>query len=391
MKDIQIPVGFIPLVDAAPLIVAQEMGFAAEERLSLELRRAPSWSSIRDMLRYGRVDAAHMLSPVPVAGALGLGGAGAPLCALSVLSVNGHTIGVSADLAERIRDQGHDFGFDDARAAGQALIAAAGGPLRVGVPFPFSMHAELVYYWLSSLGMAVQRDVTIHTVPPPLMADAMRSGEIDAFCVGEPWGSQAVETGVATLLLPGAAIWAFAPEKVLAARTDWAETETDLVGRLIRAVWRAGAWLARPESRTLAAEILSRPAYLDLPADLLERALSGRLVISGRGEERSVARFLEFHHGAANFPWRSQAEWIGTRMALRHGLDPVQAGRAARAVFRSDLYRAALARVSPALPGASSKVEGSLERDTHVASQSGKLILCRDTFFDGRFFEPASD
>ena len=146
MKDIQIPVGFIPLVDAAPLIVAQEMGFAAEERLSLELRRAPSWSSIRDMLRYGRVDAAHMLSPVPVAGALGLGGAGAPLCALSVLSVNGHTIGVSADLAERIRDQGHDFGFDDARAAGQALIAAAGGPLRVGVPFPFSMHAELLSY-----------------------------------------------------------------------------------------------------------------------------------------------------------------------------------------------------------------------------------------------------
>ena len=104
MKDIQIPVGFIPLVDAAPLIVAQEMGFAAEERLSLELRRAPSWSSIRDMLRYGRVDAAHMLSPVPVAGALGLGGAGAPLCALSVLSVNGHTIGVSADR------RGHGYG-----------------------------------------------------------------------------------------------------------------------------------------------------------------------------------------------------------------------------------------------------------------------------------------
>lgn len=91
-------VGFLPLVDAAPLIVAHEMGFAAEEGIALDLRRAPSWSSVRDMLSFGQVEAAHMLAPVPVATALGLGGNGTPLSAVSVLSVNGDIIGVSNDL-----------------------------------------------------------------------------------------------------------------------------------------------------------------------------------------------------------------------------------------------------------------------------------------------------
>jgi len=390
MKAATLSVGFIPLVDAAPLIIAQEMGFAAEEGIALELRRAPSWSSLRDMLSYGHVDAAHMLAPVPVAAALGIGGAGVALSAVSVLSVNGNVIGVSRDLSDRLRDVGHDFAFDDARAAGEALIAATPGRLRIGVPFPFSMHAELVYYWLSALGLPAPQSVDIRTVPPPLMAEAMDAGEIDAFCVGEPWGSKAVETGVGELLLPGSAIWAFAPEKVLAVRDAWATAEPALVARLIRAVWRAGRWLADPASRMLTAELLSRGAYLDLAPEIIDRALTGRLVISSRGEMREVPRFVEFHAGAATFPWRSQAEWIGLQMAARLGLDRAGAARAAQAVFRADLHREALAGTPADLPGASSKVEGGLALDTPVASEAGRLILARDAFFDGRVFDPGA-
>lgn len=389
MRSAALSVGFIPLVDAAPLIVAQEMGFAAEEGITLDLRRAPSWSALRDLLSFGMVDAAHMLSPVPVAMAIGLGGGGAALEAVSVLSVNGNVIGVSRDLEQRLRDQGHDFAFNDAHKAGNALIAAANTPLRIGVPFPFSMHAELVFYWLSALGLPAPQNLDIRTIPPPLMADAMKAGEVDAFCVGEPWGSQAVETGVGALLLPCSAIWAFAPEKVLACRADWVSNEAALRDRLIRAVWRAGRWLADPNSRTLAAELLSRPGYLDLPADILERALTGNMVITPKGEMRHVPEFVEFHAGAATFPWRSQAEWIGQQLAARTGLDRNRAADAARAVFRSDVHRAALAATTADLPGASAKIEGALQLETPVASESGRVILRKDAFFDGRQFEPS--
>ncbi|MEO9649301.1 MAG: CmpA/NrtA family ABC transporter substrate-binding protein [Roseobacter sp.] len=388
MRRAALSVGFIPLVDAAPVIVAQEMGFAAEEGISLDLRRAPSWSSLRDMISFGQVDAAHMLSTLPVATAMGLGGISTSLAAVSVLSMNGNVIGVSREIETRLRQNGYRFDFQDARAAGKALLNVSPKTLRIGVPFPFSMHAELVHYWLSTVDKAQGESIQIRTVPPPLMTEAIEAGEIDAFCVGEPWGSRTVDKGVGALLLPGTAIWAFSPEKVLAVRREWAETEQSLLNRLIRATWRAGRWLAKDGSNLLATELLSRPEYLDLPPEIIERSLSGRLVISAGGEERYTPRFVEFSHGAASFPWRSQAEWIGQQLASRTGSDPTAARATASSVFRSDLFRMALDGTDADLPGASSKLEGSLEHDTSVASAGGQMILYKDRFFDGRIFEP---
>ena len=390
MTPLKLSVGYMPLVDAAPLIVAQEMGFAAEEGLELDLKRAPSWSSLRDMLSFGQVDAAHMLSPVPVAAALGLGSAPVALAAVSVLSVGGNVIGVNRRLEAKLREAGHSFSFDSPMEAGAALRIASDATLRIGVPFPFSMHAELVYYWLKALGMDQTVSLDIRTVPPPLMADAIGKDEIDAFCVGEPWGSQAVEAGDAALLLPASSIWGFAPEKVLAVREDWANTEHALTQRLIRAVWKAGRWLDQDGSGLLAAELITRPGYLDVRSDIVERSLTGSLTISSRGEIRKCDRFLEFHQGAANFPWRSQAQWIARQLAIRSGLDPDQAEKAASSVFRPDLFRSALHGMASDLPGASSKLEGSLVEDTAVASAAGHVILHRDAFFDGRIFEPIS-
>ncbi|WP_116130834.1 ABC transporter substrate-binding protein [Tropicimonas sp. IMCC34043] len=388
MRATTLDIGFVPLIDAAPLIAAQEMGFAAEEGLSLTLRRAPSWASARDALTFGQVDAAHMLAPIPVSMALGLGGGGAGLEAISVLSVNGTVVGVSTDLAARMRAAGHPFDFADATAAGRALIAAGEGPLRIGVPFPFSMHAELVFYWLSSLGHPSPQSLIVRTVPPSLMADAIRAGEIDAFCVGEPWGSKVVESGMGQLLLPGAAVWAFAPEKVLATRSGWAASEPELSGRLIRAVWRAGRWLDDAGERSLASELLARREYLDVSPELIERAMSGQLAISPMGETRRVHRFIGFHDGAVSLPWRSQAAWIGGQIAARMGLDRDRAMRDAAAVFRSDLHRAALASTGSDLPAASVRIEGALTADTRApSSRGGEIKLCRDVFFDGRRFD----
>ena len=387
MKTVNISAAFMPLVDAAPLIVAQEMGFAETEGISLGLIAAPSWSSVRDMLAFGRVDAAHLLSPVPVAMALGLGGVSTPISAVSILSANGNVLGVGRALEETLRVSGYGFDFSDPVKAAAALSDVRKGPITFGVPFPFSMHVELLRYWCAHTELG-EDGIDIRTVPPPLMAEALAAGDIDAFCVGEPWGSVAVDRGLGALLLPGKAIWQFAPEKVLAVRTDWAETEPDLLGRLMRAVWRAGRWLGRPESRSTAGEILSRKAYLDVSAELIDRALSGHLTVSGSGEQRQVAHFVEFHAGAATFPWRSQAKWIARHLQMRHGIgDEVSLAQAA-SVFRSDLHRRHLNSTGADLPGASEKVEGAIRHATAVASMKGGISLLPDAFFDGKIFDP---
>ncbi len=387
MNSKTLKIGFVPLVDAAPLIVAHEIAFAEEEGLSLDLKRAPSWSTLRDWVAMEQIDAAHMLSPVPVATALGLGGVAVRLNALNVLSVNGNVIGVSRDLSARMRAHGFAFDFADADAAGRALMNATEGRLRIGVPFPFSMHAELLFYWLGSLGLQTPQGLDVRTVPPPLMADAMAAGEIDAFCVGEPWGSISVENGVGDLVLPGRAIWASAPEKVLAVRETWVDEQPEIAHRLVRAVWRAGRWLSHAGNRAIAAEILSAHGYLNVSSEILDRSLSGQFSISPQGDLRSCEGFVEFFRGAAGFPWRSQAAWIAHRLAERTGLDRSAAKAAGAQVFRTDIYRQALSRLHVDLPGASEKVEGAILAPTEVASASGTLILAPDQFFDARVFD----
>lgn len=377
--------GFVPLLDAAPLIIADALGFAEEEGLHLDLIAAPSWAALRDMLAMGQVDAAQMLAPIPVAMALGLARGSARFEALSVLNLNGNVIGVSADLAVKMRRAGYDFDFQDARAAGRALIAAK-PRLRIGVPFAFSMHVELLHYWIGAIGADLAA-LDIRTVPPPLMAEALASDEIDAFCVGEPWGSVAVQTGAGCLLLPGKAIWTSAPEKVLAARCTWADANPSIAGAVLRAVWRAGRWLSLPANHALASELLTAPNRLAVSAEVVERGLTGRLLVSPDGTERQTPRFIEFHAGAANFPWRSQAAWIGAGLARRNGLDVAAAVATAATVFRADVYRLHLQDLDADLPGASERQEGALAVPTAIATARGPLILPADRFFDARIFD----
>ncbi|MES2435956.1 MAG: CmpA/NrtA family ABC transporter substrate-binding protein [Pseudomonadota bacterium] len=386
--SVTLRLGYVPLLDAAPLIIAEALGFAEEEGLSLDLHTAPSWAALRDMLVVDQVDAAQMLAPVPVAMALGLGRGPVRFEALCVLNLNGNVIGISNALATTMAQAGYEFDFSDARAAGSALLAAA-PVLRIGVPYAFSMHHELLHYWLRASGAAAAQ-LDIRTVPPPRMAEALQAGEIDLFCVGEPWGSVAVENGSGTLLLPTSALWARAPEKVLATRVGWAEAEPALAGPLLRAVWRAGRWLARSENHIIAAELLTAQSRIGVSAELIERALTGRIVTAPNGREHLTPQLIEFFEGAAGFPWRSQAAWIGASLARRHGLDVVEAAGAAADVFRSDLYRLHLRPAGAILPGASEKLEGALAQATAVPAERGELILPADRFFDARIFDPTA-
>jgi ABC-type nitrate/sulfonate/bicarbonate transport system substrate-binding protein len=383
--SVTLRLGYVPLLDAAPVIIAEALGFAEEEGLTLDLHTAPSWAALRDMLAVGQVDAAQMLAPVPVAMALGLGRGPVRFEALCVLNLNGNVIGISNALAAMMASAGYGFDFGDAAAAGRALLAAAPN-LRIGVPYTFSMHRELLQYWLAASGASAAQ-LDIRTVPPPRMAEALQADEIDLFCVGEPWGSVAVENGSGTLLLPTSALWARAPEKVLATRAGWAEAEPALAGALLRALWRAGRWLGRAENHIIAAEMLTAQGRIAVSAELVERALSGRILTAPDGTEHLTPKLISFFEGAAGFPWRSQAAWIGASLAGRHGLDVAEAADAAADVFRSDLYRLHLRPAGAILPGASEKLEGALAQPTAVPAERGQLILPADRFFDARIFD----
>ena len=136
-------------------------------------------------------------------------------------------------------------------------------------------------------------------------------------------------------------------------RHDWAEDNPDPTARLMRACWRACKWLAKHENRLSTAEILAMPDYLDVPAEVIERSLTGDMVISRRGEMRHVPGYLEFFAGAATYPWASQAALTASRLAARTGLDREPAMAAARAICRTDLYRRNLREAGAELPGAS--------------------------------------
>jgi NitT/TauT family transport system ATP-binding protein len=283
----------------------------------------------------------------------------------------------------------------DPRAVGEALAVvarerkAAGRPLRFGVVHRYSSHNYMLRYWLAACGVRPDADVEISTVAPPFCADALEAGEVDGICVGEPWNSVAVERGAGRIVLASAQIWRRGVEKVLALRESVMEEKREAAEALIRALIAAGRHFVDPANWEANAAILARPEYLDGSAELIRRAISDRLLLARGGEAVHYPDFMFQYREAANFPWVSQAEWLYTQMIRWEHADfsPDEAARAAR-VFRPDVYRAALLGTSEPLPGASSKVEGSLAGLTAVGTQQGTMTLENNRFFDGIAFDP---
>ncbi|MGX7894499.1 ABC transporter substrate-binding protein [Tsuneonella sp. HG222] len=385
-------IGFLPLVDACLPILAHEHGFAEEEGLALTFQRDVSWATVLDRLLYGHSDAAHLIAPLAIATTLGRGRPAQPLSCPFVLGLNGNAITMSLDLAAKVAEPGK---LSDPIRLGAALAEeawarkAAGRKLRFGVVHRHSSHNYMLRYWLAGCGIRPDEDVEIATVAPPFVADAMESGEIDGACVGEPWNSAAVARGVGVIVLATAQIWRRGVEKVLALRTPVLEARRPAVEALIRAMRKAGAQFVDPANWDANAEILSRPQYIGADRQLILGAISDRLVLVRGAEPVPYPDFMFQYREAANFPWVSQAEWLYTQLLRWERLDysPTDAAAAAR-VFRPDVYRSALAGTLAPLPGASSKVEGSLAFTTGISTQQGSMVLENNTFFDGRSFDP---
>jgi NitT/TauT family transport system ATP-binding protein len=386
-------IGFVPLVDACLPILAREHGFAEDEGVSLDFVKDMSWATVLDRLLYGHSDAAHLVAPLAIATTLGRGRPAQPLAVPFVLGLNGNAITLRSDLAAQVAPAGQ---LGDPAAVGAALkrIAdarvAAGNPLRFGVVHRYSSHNYMLRYWLAACGIRPDHDVEISTVPPPFCADALEAEEVDGICVGEPWNSVAVERGVGQIVLATAQVWRRGVEKVLALREPVLEEKREAVVLLIRAMVRAGRHFVDPANWDVNAGILARQKYLDGNPDLIKRAIADRLLLSQGGKVVPYPDFMFQNREAANFPWVSQAAWLYSQMVRWDGLeyDSADAAKAAR-VFRPDVYRAALAGTGEPLPGANSKVEGSIGQTTAVGTQQGKITLESNRFFDGKVFDPS--
>src|SRR5271163_3198291 len=342
-------IGFIPLVDASALIVAVDKGFCAAEGLDVTLVREVSWSNVRDKLNIGLFDAAHLLAPVAIASSLGLGHVKVPISAPFNLGINGNAITVSAalhaDIMAEIEGDRYDP-FASALALSRVVAKRRRGgaePLTFAMTFPFSTHNYQLRFWMAAGGVDPDEDVRLVVLPPPYMVDSLANGQVDAFCVGAPWNSIAVDRGVGHILHFVSDILVRAAEKVLAIRQSWAEKNPDIVAGLIRAAFRAAEFIERPDNRAEVARLLSHPERIGVDAEVILRTLDGRLKISPDGTIRESGRYLLVAREGASRPDPMQAAWLYAQMA-RWGQTSVSpaALATAKAVFRPDLYDAAL-------------------------------------------------
>ena len=347
-------IGFIPLVDAAALIVAVECGFTAAEGLDVSLVREVSWSNVRDKLNIGLFDAAHMLSPMAIASSLGIGHLRVPLIAPFNLGLNGNAITVPEPLYAAILAHA-DGDITDPGVSARALARIAAErktagehQLTFGITFPFSNHNYQIRFWMAVGGIDPDEDVSLVVLPPPYMVESLQSGQIDGYCVGAPWNSVAVGQGIGRILLFGCAIMARASEKVLAVRERWADKNRDTLDALLRGLARAAAFVEDAGNRADVARMVA--ARLDVADGIIARTLAGDLQIAVDGSTRSSDRYLIIGRDGAGRPDTVQAAWIYAQM-VRWRQTPYSDAllNDARAVFRPDLYDAALGpQASPA-------------------------------------------
>jgi ABC-type nitrate/sulfonate/bicarbonate transport system substrate-binding protein len=335
----RLQLGYVPLCDAAPLIAAHAFGFARSEGLELDLSAEPSWATLRDRLALGHLDGAHMLAPLALASRLAVSGPPSDLVVPLQLSANGNAITVSRGLWAAMEPETEGLA-DVARAFARVAIERrdAGRPLALGTVHPFSCHSYQLRLFAEAgdLDPAAFRTVV---VPPQHSVEALARGLVDGYCAGAPWNDVAVAAGHGRIAALGGDLAPDAPEKVLAvsARLDGATLP------LVRAVARAGQWCADPQNRTDLVHRLAHRSFLNLDVDLIDKAFRNVAVLDSAGATRPMPGLLDLG-ASVQEPRPEAARWLVAQMRASRQIPQDSRSEAeAEAVFRPDLYRAAMA------------------------------------------------
>lgn len=343
----ELNLGFIPLTDSAPLIVAKELGFYEQFGLNVKLQKQNSWATLRDKLHAGILDAAQMLAPMPLASSLGLGVEAKQVIAPLVLSLNGNAITLSESLYQEILtlNKLNDITLPMAAYLLEKVIenrkALGREKLKIANVFPFSCHNYQLRDWLQSAKISDQ-DVDIVIVPPISMVNFMESGEIDGFCVGGPWNAKAVRAGIGITALTSFDIWQDSPEKVLGLLSEFYDQNPNTVLALCAALKKACSWLETVPNRFEAARILCKPQYLDANLDVIAPSLLGSCLTHKDKAPRSIPSYNQFsalNNGSINLPELVRGEWLLKQMRQAGQMPNIEVGDDfVSTVFRPDIY-----------------------------------------------------
>jgi nitrate/nitrite transport system substrate-binding protein len=395
LEKTNITLGFIPLTDCAPLVVAKERGYFARYGLDVTLSKETSWANIRDKVALGILDGAQMLAAMPLAMSLGIGPMPRPMVTAYSMDLNGNAITVSNALYERMQAvdpvamKRHPISAKSLKSVIDENRKSNGKPLTFAMVFPYSTHNYELRYWMASGGIDPDRDISLVVVPPAQMVSQLENGTIDGYCVGEPWNTLAVEAGLGQILITKYEIWNNSPEKVLGVTQEWAEQYPHTHQALIMALLDASSWLDDPQNRLEAATLISRPVYVNAPEHVVRMSMTGTFKYAGNALPRSLPDFNVFHRYAANFPWRSHAIWYLTQMVRWGQVDQaIDFINTAESVYRPEIYREAAYRLGIDTPEIDYKREGHHAGKWQINDGDSSVSMGADQFLDQRYFDP---
>ena len=347
----EVKIGFIPLTDCAPIVVAAEMGFDKKYGIKIVPSKEASWAAIRDKTVNGELHAAHVLYGLVYGVQMGIGGQQKDMNVLMTLNHNGQGITLSNQLKDK--------GVKDGKTL-KRLLENENRDYTFAQTFPTGTHAMWLNYWVAANGIDPIKDVKTIVVPPPQMVANMRIGNMDGYCVGEPWNARAIYDKVGYTVATSQDIWADHPEKVLGTTADFVAKNPNTARAMVMAILEACKYIEATENRAKVAELISQKSYVNAPKEVILGRFLGDYD-NGNGKKWKDANFMKFFEdGKVPFPFLSDGMWFLTQHK-RWGMlksDPDYL-TIAKKVNRIDIYTQAASALGisvPASPMRSSKL-----------------------------------
>ncbi|SFB72559.1 nitrate/nitrite transport system substrate-binding protein [Polaromonas sp. OV174] len=339
----EVRIGFIPLTDCASVVMASVLGIDKKYGVSIIPTKEASWAGVRDKLVNGELDFAHVLYGLMYGVHLGTAGPKKDMAVLMNLNHNGQAITLSKQLADKGAVDG----------AGLAkLMASVKREYTFAQTFPTGTHAMWLYYWLAAHGINPMSDAKVITVPPPQMVANMRIGNMDGFCVGEPWGQRAIMDGIGITAATTQEIWKDHPEKVLGTTAEFTQKYPNTTRAVTAAILEAGQWIdASLANKNKMAETIAGKAYVNTSVDAINQRILGRYQ-NGLGKTWDDSNHMKFFNdGAVNFPYLSDGMWFLTQHK-RWGLlkEHPDYLAVAKQINKIDIYKQAATAAKVSLP-----------------------------------------